>query len=156
MAKLLLVTDAWHPQVNGVGTALEKMQEALTRDGCEVFVIHPGLFRSVPLPGYPAVRLALFPRRRLRRMLMSEEPDFIHLATEGPLGWSARALCRRRGWRFTTSYHTHFHLYAHLRMPPLLRPVRALLRAFHSAATCTMVATPGLKRALEAYGFQQS
>jgi len=154
MAKLLLVTDAWHPQVNGVVTALEKMKESLERDGFEVVVMHPGLFHSVPLPGYPEIRLALLPQRRTRRMLRSEAPDFIHVATEGPLGWSTRSLCRRYGWSFTASYHTHFHLYAHLRAASFLRPVQALLRTFHRATTCTMVATPGLKRALEARGFR--
>jgi glycosyltransferase involved in cell wall biosynthesis len=154
MTKLFLVTDTWRPQVNGVVTALEKMKESLEGDGFEVVVIHPGLFRSVPLPAYPEIRLALLPRRRLRRMLVSEGPDFIHVATEGPLGWSTRALCRRYGLRFTTSYHTHFHLYAHLRMRSLLRPVLALLQTFHSATTGTMVATPALKRKLEAYGFR--
>ncbi|MFM9849700.1 MAG: glycosyltransferase family 4 protein [Hyphomicrobiaceae bacterium] len=154
MAKLLLVTDAWHPQVNGVVTALKKMKETLERDGFEVVVMHPGLFRSVPLPGYPEIHLALLPRRRIRCMLRSEAPDFIHVATEGPLGWGTRALCRRYGWCFTTSYHTHFHLYGHLRAPSLSRLVQALLRRFHCATTCTMVATPGLKCALEAHGFR--
>lgn len=85
---------------------------------------------------------------------MREVPDFIHVATEGPLGWSIRRLCRRHGWRFTSSYHTHFHLYAHVRVRPLLRPVRMLLRVFHEAATSTMAATPSLKRELEAGGFR--
>ena len=154
--KLLLVTDAWAPQVNGLVTALEKMKESLERDGIEVVVIHTGLFSSVPLPWYPEVRLALLARRRIRRMLMWEHPDFIHIASEGPLAWSARALCRRYGWRFTTSYHTHFHRYAdmYVRVRWFLRPVRELLRVFHSAATRTMVATPSLKRELETHGFR--
>jgi glycosyltransferase involved in cell wall biosynthesis len=118
-----------------------------------VVVIHPGLFRSVPLPWYPEIRLAVFPWRSLRRMLLRETPDYVHIATEGPLGWSARALCRRYGWPFTSSYHTHFHLYAHARIRPLLWPVRTLLRAFHRAAARTMVATPNLKRELVANGF---
>jgi glycosyltransferase involved in cell wall biosynthesis len=151
--KLLLVTDAWHPQVSGVVTALAKTKECLERDGWEVVVIHPGLFRSVPLPWYPEVRLAVSPWRSLRRMLLRETPDYVHVATEGPLGWSARAFCRRYGWCFSSSYHTHFHLYAHARVRPLLWPVRTLLRAFHGAATCTLAATPGLKRELEADGF---
>jgi glycosyltransferase involved in cell wall biosynthesis len=151
--KLLLVTDTWHPQVNGVVTALAKIKEHLERDSWDVVVIHPGLFRSVPLPWYPEFRLAVSPSRSLRRMLMREAPDYVHVATEGPLGWSARRLCRRYGWRFTSSYHTHFDLYAHVRLRPLLRPVQALLRAFHDAATCTMAATPSLKRELEAGGF---
>jgi glycosyltransferase involved in cell wall biosynthesis len=151
--KLLLVTDTWRPQVNGVVTALAKIKEHLERDGWEVVVIHPGLFRSVPLPWYPELRLALSPGRSLRRVLTREAPDYVHIATEGPLGWSARALCRRYGWGFTTSYHTNFQLYAHARIRPFLLPVRKLLRAFHSAATCTMAATPSLKGELEAGGF---
>jgi glycosyltransferase involved in cell wall biosynthesis len=151
--KLLLVTDTWHPQVNGVVTALTKIKEHLERDGWEVVVIHPRLFRSVPLPWYPELRLALSPGRSLRRVLRREAPDYVHVATEGLLGWHARALCRRHGWRFTTSYHTNFQLYAHMRGRLLLRPVQKLLRTFHGAATCVMVATPGLKRELEADGF---
>ena len=154
MTKLLLVTDGWHPQINGLVTALDKMKDSLERDGFEVAVIHPGLFRSVPLPGYPEIRLALLLRRRIRRMLMLERPGLIHLATEGPLGWSTRALCRRHRWRFTSSYHRHCHLYAHLRVRLLMRPVQALLRIFHGAATCTMVATPSLRRELETQGFR--
>ena len=150
--RLHLVTDTWHPQVNGVVTALANLKEHLERDGWEVVVIHPGLFRSVPLPWYPELRLAVSPWRSLRSMLTQATPDYVHIATEGPLGWSARALCRRYGWRFTSSYHTHFHLYAHGRVRALLRPVRMLLRAFHNAATCTMAATPSLQQELEAAG----
>ncbi|MFZ1105659.1 MAG: glycosyltransferase family 1 protein [Hyphomicrobiaceae bacterium] len=151
--RLHLVTDAWRPQVSGVVTALGKIIEYLERDGWEVVIIHPGKFRSVPLPWYPEVPLAVWPSCSMRRMLAPEAPDYVHIATEGPLGWSARALCRRYGWRFTSSYHTHFHLYAHARVGPFLRPVRTLLRKFHHAATRTMVATPSLKRELEARGF---
>jgi glycosyltransferase involved in cell wall biosynthesis len=151
--KLLLVTDTWHPQVNGVVTALAKIKEHLERDGWEVVVVHPGLFRSVPLPWYPELRLALSPGRSLR-MLLREAPDYVHIATEGPLGWSARALCRRHGRAFTTSYHTNFQLYAHARLRPSLLPVQKLLRIFHDGATCTMAATPSLKRDLEAGGFR--
>jgi glycosyltransferase involved in cell wall biosynthesis len=151
--RLHLVTDAWHPQVSGVVTALGQIKQHLERDGWEVVVIHPGLFPSLPLPWYPEVRLAVSPGGNLRRMLLRETPDYVHIATEGPLGWSARALCRRYGWRFTSSYHTHFHLYARARMRPLLWPVRTLMRVFHSTATCTMAATPSLKGELEAGGF---
>ncbi|MFZ1105873.1 MAG: glycosyltransferase family 1 protein [Hyphomicrobiaceae bacterium] len=150
--KLLLVTDAWHPQVNGVVTALTKIKEHLERDGWQVVVIHPELFPSMPLPWYPEARLAVPPWRSLQRMILREAPDHVHLATEGPLGWSVRRICRRYGWCFTSSYHTHFHLYAHARVRPLLKPVRTLLRVFHNAASCTMAATPSLKGELEAGG----
>jgi glycosyltransferase involved in cell wall biosynthesis len=108
----------------------------------------------VPLPWYPELRLAVSPGRRLRRVLIREAPDYVHLATEGLLGWNARVLCRRYGWRFTTSYHTNFQLYAQMRARPLLWPVQRLLRTFHHAATCTMAATPSLKGELEAGGFR--
>lgn len=152
--KLLLVTDAWRPQINGVVTALAKMKDHLERDGFEVVVIHPGLFRCVPLPGYPEIRLALSPWLTMRRLFMSQDPDFIHIATEGPLGWNARALCRRHQWSFTTSYHTHLQLYAHVRMRPFFRPVQALMRTFHDGTACTMVATPSLKHELEGNGYR--
>ncbi|KAB2919065.1 MAG: glycosyltransferase family 1 protein [Hyphomicrobiaceae bacterium] len=151
--RLHLVTDAWRPQVNGVVTALAHVKQHMEHEGWEVVVVHPGLFRSAPVPWYPEIRLALWPWPGLRRMLLWDAPKYIHIATEGPLGWGARALCRQYGWRFTSSYHTHFHLYAHVRARPLLRPVRTLLRAFHGAATCTMVATPSLQRQLEAGGY---
>lgn len=151
--RLHLVTDAWHPQVSGVVTTLAHIKQRLERDGWEVVVIHPGLFRSLPLPWYPEVRLAVSPGGSLRRMLLRQTPDYVHIATEGPLGWSARALCHEHGWRFTSSYHTHFHLYAHAHMRLLLRPVGTLLRVFHRMATCTMAATPRLKGELQADGF---
>ncbi|MFZ1105231.1 MAG: glycosyltransferase [Hyphomicrobiaceae bacterium] len=151
--RLHLVTDAWHPQVSGVVTALGQIKQRLERDGWEVVVIHPGLFRSLPLPWYPEVRLAVSPGGSLRRVLLRLTPDYVHIATEGPLGWSARALCREYGWRFSSSYHTHFHFYAHAHMRLLLWPVRTLLRIFHGAATGTMAATPRLKGELETDGF---
>ena len=154
MKKLLLVTDAWHPLVNGVVVALEKMKELLEARGFTVILVHPGLFFNMPLPLYSEIRLGLFPGRTLQRILDNERPDFIHIATEGPLGFTARSQCKRRGLRFTTSYHTHFQLYAHVRFKKGLGFVYGLLCWFHKEAQKTMVATVGLKNALEAHNFR--
>ena len=152
--KLLIVTDAWHPQVNGVVVTLTKIKQILEADGLQVSLLHPGLFYSVPLPIYPEIRLSIFSGRALRRILKAEQPIHIHIATEGPLGLTARLFCTRHRIPFTTSFHTHFQLYAFVRFPRLLGPAHAYLRWFHSGAHRTMVATRGLKRALEASDFR--
>ena len=152
--KLLLISDAWHPQVNGVVTAFEQMMRELDKRSVSVVVIHPALFRNIPFPLYPEIRLALFPRCFIAHTLEREQPDYIHIATEGPLGLAARAVCLRRGLRFTTSYHTHFQLYMHVRYRIFLGLVYGLLRWFHKPASRTLVATPSLKAALESHDFK--
>ncbi len=114
LSRILIISDAWRPQVNGVVRTLETVSEHLKRDGCAVEVIGPDRFRSVPLPSYPEIRLALGGRAQLARLMQDFAPDSVHIATEGPLGWQARALCRQWGWNFTTSFHTRF--------PDYLRP----------------------------------
>ncbi len=154
MKKILLVTDAWAPQINGVVRVQDAHMNELKARGYSVAVIEPSQFRSVPLPFYPEIRLALFARRRVRRVLREEKPDAVHLMTEGPLGWAARSVCRAQGVPFTTWYHTHLQLYVNVRLRGLLRPINALLRRFHSAAVRTMVSTESLKRELESMGFK--
>ena len=155
MKKLLLVTDAWHPQVNGVVSCYDRMLEQLPKRGYEVSVIHPGLFRTMSLPGYPEIRLALFPRKRLRKMLADIQPDAVHVAVEGPLGLAARALCRKKNVPFTTCYHTHFQMYLAARGLGLFTPLAyVFLRWFHNGGTQTMVATESLKQELNAHGFK--
>ena len=106
--KLVLITDAWQPQVNGVVTTLVELVRELGTAGHEVHVIHPGQFRTRPCPGYAGIDLAVRPRRQLAQQLDALQPEAVHIATEGPLGWAARAHCRKRGWRFTTAFHTKF------------------------------------------------
>jgi len=154
MAKLLIVTDAWHPQVNGVVVALDNIKKHLEARGFEVAVLHPGHFWTTAFPLYPEIRLAPFGASLVREYLDRQTPDFVHIATEGPLGLSARLLCKQRGLLFTTSYHTHFQLYTHVRFKIFLGAVFGLLCWFHKAAATTMVATPGLKSALEAQNFR--
>lgn len=156
MKKILLVTDAWAPQINGVVRVQDAHISHLTARGYEVAVIQPGMFKTVSLPMYPQIRLALFARRRVAQMIDKQKPDAIHIMTEGPLGWAARSACMKRGIPFTTWYHTHLQLYVNVRLRGLLRPINALLRRFHSAAVRTMVSTESLKRELEAMGFREN
>lgn len=154
MKKILLVTDAWAPQVNGVVRVQDAYLAYLRTRGFHVEVIHPGHFRSVPTPMYPEIPLALFPRKRISILIKEFRPDAVHLMTEGPLGWAARSVCRKRGIPFTTWYHTHLQLYVDIRLRGLLRPIYVLLRRFHSAAVRTFVSTESLKRELESAGFK--
>ena len=107
------------------------------------------------MPFYAEIRLAVKPRRALRAIIDREKPDYIHILTEGPIGLAARAICRQRGMNFTTSYHTHFHLYVHERLPYSEHVVLWLLRRFHNAAARTFVTTDGLVRYLSGHGFRK-
>jgi glycosyltransferase involved in cell wall biosynthesis len=154
MKKILLVTDAWAPLVNGVVRVQDAHISSLKSRGYEVVVIEPGQFITVPLPMYPEIRLALFPHRRVAKVMQEFQPDAVHIVTEGPLGWAARSVCMKRELPFTTWYHTKFQLYVNVRFHGLLGPVYAWIRRFHSAAIRTMVSTESLKRELESAGFK--
>lgn len=154
--KIVLVTDTWAPQRNGVVTVQNKLIALLTARGYAVEVIEPGQFKTFPLPLYPEIRLALFARRRVAQMLTELQPDAIHIMTEGPLGWAARSVCMKQSIPFTTWYHTHLQLYVKAYLHGLLRPIQALLRCFHATATRTMVSTNSLKRELESTGFRKN
>jgi glycosyltransferase involved in cell wall biosynthesis len=151
--RISLVTDAWLPQVNGVTTTLTRCRDELETRGHRVDVISPDLFRNVPCPRYPSIRLALWPPRRVARLLDGHRPQAIHIATEGPLGLAARLYCGRRRLPFTTAYHTRFpeYLRVYAGVPEGLG-YRAL-RWFHGPAHRTLVPTPTLKAELEAHGF---
>lgn len=152
--KLAIVTDAWLPQVNGVITVFENIIGFLNRDGFEVSVIHPGLFTTLPLLFYPEIRLSLLPRRKIENLFAQEKPDYIHIATEGPLGLAARLVCTKKKLAFTTSYHTHFSHYTNVRLGYFFKTVYAYLKWFHNAGAYTFVATQSLKTELEARGFR--
>ena len=152
--RLLIVTDAWTPQINGVVRTLEMLGRDLIAMGHQVRYATPETSWTVPLPSYPEIRLAVFPRKNLERMIEEFAPTAIHVATEGPLGLSARAVCVRRKLPFTTSFHTRFPEYIHARFPLVSeQSVYRGLRWFHRPATAVMVATLSLKRELEAHGF---
>ncbi|MEJ2602016.1 MAG: glycosyltransferase family 1 protein [Gammaproteobacteria bacterium] len=151
--RIAIVTDAWLPQVNGVVTTLGRTRQELIRAGHRVKMITPADHRTMPCPSYPEIRLALLPYRRVRRMLDGFRPDCIHIATEGPLGFAARRYCRRRGLRFTTSYHTRFPQYIRERAPIPESWTYAWLRRFHRHAAAVLVPTAGVRKELEGRGF---
>ncbi|MDR3671149.1 MAG: glycosyltransferase family 1 protein [Holophaga sp.] len=152
--KIALVTDAWQPQVNGVVRSLERTRTELVRLGHQVEVVHPGLFRTLPCPTYPEILLAWSAPWALPALLRELAADAVHVATEGPLGWAARAWCRRRGMGFTTSFHTRFPEYVRARTGLPVGPGYALFRHFHNGGRCTMVATQGLREELAQRGFR--
>lgn len=151
--RILLVTDAWPPQVNGVVRTLQRVTEECAALGHEIEVIAPDRFRTLPCPTYPEIRLVLWPGRRIALQLDRFRPDSIHIATEGPLGLAARRLCLRRGLPFTTSYHTRFPEYLAARFPIPLRLGYAWMRWFHKPSSAVMVATRTIRDDLTARGF---
>lgn len=152
--KILLVTDAWTPQTNGVVRVLNALIPRLSARGCDVRVVEPQQFLTTPLPVYPEIRLAFFARHRIRKIIDEFHPDAVCIVTEGPLGWSARSVCKAKHIPFVSWYHSHFPLYVDVRLHGLLRPITALVRHFHSAAGRTMVSTESLKRELEKEGYK--
>ncbi len=146
--KVALVTDAWRPQVNGVVTTLVELVRELQELDHTVEIIEPGQFRTRPCPGYPGIDLAVRPGRALADRLDAFAPDALHIATEGPLGWAARRHARKRGWAFTTAFHTKFpeFVQAATGLPPGIG--YAVLRHFHGASSGVMVPTRGVMRML--------
>ena len=152
--RLVIVTDAWSPQTNGVVSTLKHTIECLEQFGHEVFVVSPRMFRSTPCPTYPEIRLSLFPYRKLSALISEFKPEALHIVTEGPLGMAARRYCVRRAMSFTTSYHTQFPQYLRSRFPiPISFSYRAL-RWFHGAASHCMVSTQAMRKQLADQGFR--
>ena len=141
------------PQVNGVAVTYENLGEQLELMGHQVRFIAPGNFMTVPCPSYPTIRLAMFPRLKLAKMLRQFKPHAIHIATEGPLGHAARACCLKNGLPFTTSFHTQFPEYIRMRAPIPVGWSYAYLRRFHRYAGHTLVPTESQKYKLLDKGF---
>jgi glycosyltransferase involved in cell wall biosynthesis len=152
--RIAIVTDAWSPQTNGVVSTLRQTTSCLEQLGHELLLVTPSLFRSIPCPTYPEIRLALFPYSGVSALISGFHPDAIHIATEGSLGFAARRYCLRHGLQFTTSYHTQFPQYLRSRFPiPTSVSYRALLW-FHGAATHCMVSTQTVRNQLAERGFR--
>jgi glycosyltransferase involved in cell wall biosynthesis len=151
--RILIVSDAWFPQVNGVVRTLSVVADKLTAMGDTVEVIGPDRFRNIPMPGYAEIRLAIAPKRRLRALVADFAPDIIHIATEGPLGWAMRALCRRNKWPFTTAFHTRFPEYLEARTRIPADWSWRVMRRFHEAGAGTFAATASLREELTRRGF---
>jgi glycosyltransferase involved in cell wall biosynthesis len=151
--RILIVTDAWHPQVNGVVRTLERVAEEVRLLGHNVLFLTPDLFRTVPMPSYPEIRLSVTLPGAVGERIAAFDPDHLHIATEGPLGQAARRTALNRGWSFTTSYHTKFPEYLRARLPIPESFTYWLLRRFHNAGRGTLVATKSLADELTAKGF---
>ena len=156
--KILVATDAWHPQVNGVVRTLGHVAREAAALGAEIEFLSPAEFRTLPMPSYPQVRLALPAPGAVERRLDAAKPDAVHIATEGPLGHIMRGICMRRRQPFTTSFHTRFPDYIASRLAPV--PERwtselawAWLRRFHAPGAAVLAATTTLQRELAGRGF---
>ena len=154
--KIMIVTDAAPPQVNGVVITLTTLGHELGSLGHTVHCVTPASFRTIPCPTYPEIRLALFPGAGVRRALDALKPDAIHIATEGPLGIAARRYCMRHKLPFTTSYHTRFPEYVRARVPLPISLTYAWLRAFHGRAARVMVPSASIQQELKARGFRNT
>ena len=151
--RIAILTDAWFPQVNGVVRTLNKTIEILQRKGHEVLCINPQMFRTLPMPTYPDIRLALLPWRGVKHCLDEFKPEAVHLATEGSIGWAGRRYCLKYKVDYTTAYHTRFPEYVRLRAPIPLSWSYAFVRRFHSGGIRTMVATTSMHDSLKEHGF---
>ncbi len=151
--RVLVATDAWHPQVNGVVRSIEALAREATRQGASVAFLTPEGFPSISAPTYPDIRLAMVTQGALARRIADLKPDHIHVATEGPVGLATRRFCRRKGLLFTTSYHTQFPDYLAARLPIPRDLTYAALRWFHNGGAGTMVSTDTVAGELERRGF---
>jgi glycosyltransferase involved in cell wall biosynthesis len=153
--RIAIVTDAWHPQVNGVVRTLGAVCDGLAEAGFETAVFGPDRYRTIPCPGYVTIRLAVGAGRRLGRQLTEFAPHAVHIATEGPLGLAGRAYCLAQAWPFTSAYHTRFPEYVRARCGVPLAWTYAALRRFHAPSKGVMVATETVRRELAGRGFDR-
>lgn len=151
--RILVATDAWRPQVNGVVRTYERLREEAAPLDAEIIFLTPGEFSTVPCPTYPEIRLSLPGYSFIGKRMREIEPDAVHIATEGPLGWMTRSHCLRRRIPFTTSFHTRFPDYISSRFYLPESWIWTILRHFHNAGAGIMVATPSLASELEERGF---
>ncbi|MBR0826082.1 glycosyltransferase family 1 protein [Bradyrhizobium manausense] len=152
--RILVATDAWHPQVNGVVRTLTKLADAAKSLDVEFSFLTPQSFRTFAMPSYRDVRLAMPRPARIARLIEEARPDSIHVATEGPIGLMVRRYCLQRALPFTTSFHTRFPEYVRARVPVPESLIWRALRRFHGASRAVMAATPALVRELGERGFE--
>ncbi|MEO0392868.1 MAG: glycosyltransferase family 1 protein [Pseudomonadota bacterium] len=155
-SRIIIISDAWHPQVNGVVRIIERTMAELENRGFTCQVIGPDQFKTIPAPTYPEIRLALAPYGKLKRLLrdLPRMPTNIHIATEGPLGWAARRYCLKHKIPFTTAYHTKFPEYVAARAPIPMTWTYRLMRYFHDPSTSVKTHTPSVKALLETKGLK--
>ena len=151
--RVLIVTDAWHPQVNGVVNSIEFVVREMERRGITVSLLTPNEFETFPMPGYGEIRLSCTLMRPVFARIDAIAPDAIHIATEGPLGIIARRWCRKHSFPFSSAFHTQLPEFLRARLPVPLAVSYRLLRWFHGPARYCLVSTPQLKTQLEQRGF---
>ena len=149
--KILIVTDAWYPQVNGVVRTLDETSKKIKKLGHEVKLITPEGFLTIPCPTYPEIKLSLFPGAKVSSMIRDFNPDCLHISTEGPLGLAARGYASRNGLAFTSAYHTRFPEYVYARTKLPLKITYSFLRWFHNRSELVMVPTEEVKKDLIKY-----
>lgn len=153
--RILIATDAWHPQINGVVRTLEALATGVRGLGAEVDFLTAEGFRTVQVPTYPGINCAIPSLSEIARRIQAARPDAVHIATEGPIGWATRRYCLRKRLPFSTSLTTRFPEYAAARLPIPVSWGYALLRRFHSRAALTMVSTRSLVEELSGRGFKR-
>ncbi|APU30001.1 alpha-mannosyltransferase [Ectopseudomonas alcaliphila JAB1] len=153
--RILIVSDAWAPQVNGVVTSLAALVGELRGLGHQVKLLSPADFRAVPCPTYPEIPL-VWDLWRVGRAIRDFRPDCVHLATEGPLGWAARRWLVKRGLAFSTAIHTRFPEYVSTRWPWIApRFGYAFLRAFHRPSQAVLVTTERLREEFASWALRR-
>ena len=158
MKRIIIATDAYSPQVNGVAISIEKIIPIIEKDGFAVTVIHSGLFFTIPFLFYPEIRLAFFPSWKIKKILKDFNPDYVHIATEGTIGLSVRKICVKKKIKFSTSYHTHFPHYAkkYIKVAKsfFFEIVYSYLHWFHGKSSAVMVSTKSLREELIKHNFE--
>lgn len=152
--RILVATDAWRPQVNGVVRTYERLSRSVREFGVELSFITPEHFTTIAAPTYPEIRLSVIGPSHAYEVIHRLRPDYIHIATEGPIGLATRTVCRKHGRPFTTSYHTRFPEYIAARFPVKESWGYAYQRYFHNGGAGMMVATPSLASDLTRRGFR--
>jgi len=151
---ITIISDAWFPQINGVVRVLSSVRRELEAMGHRVEIIAPNRFRTLPCPGYPEIPLSILPKRVMSELLDTGRTDAIHIATEGPLGISARTWCRRNNVPFTSAYHTKFPEYIHARTRIPLNLLYLGMRRFHAPSTSVLAPSASVYHELSARGFR--
>jgi glycosyltransferase involved in cell wall biosynthesis len=151
--RIAIVSDAWQPQVNGVVTTLVDLREQLLEAGHQLTLIEPSGFRRLRCPGYREIELAWRPGAEVARRLQAAAPEAIHIATEGPLGFAARAWCLQRRLPFTTAFHSRFPDFLATAFGVPARWGYAAMRRFHAASAGVMVPSAGTVEILVRHGF---
>lgn len=152
--KILIFTDAWLPQVNGVVRTYQQIIPLLEKEGHQVKVIHPEMFKTVPCPTYPEIRLAYAGFKKVEEEIDEFDPDAVHIATEGTIGRFGQKYCKKRHYSFTTAYHTKFPEYVRERVPVPVGITYGIVRKFHSKGIATLVNTESHRRELLKRGFK--